>query len=316
VRSVRGLRTVVTQARYWPSLRQVARADVVHAFSASYWSFLLAPVPAMLAGRLTRRRVLLHYHSGEAGDHLERWGWLVHPWLRLAHEVIVPSEYLRAIFARHGVEASVIPNIVDLSEFPFRDRHPIGPKLLSVRTLEPPYGVRRVLEAFERVKRARPDATLTIAGDGSERPALMALARHMGGVEFVGAVAAADMPRLYAGADIFLNATHVDNQPVSILEAFASGLPVVTSDAGDIPQMVRDGETGCLVPGGAPDGLATRVLELIEKPDDARRLAHAARDDVRRFTWEAVRHAWSRIYAEPPSGDIRSLDESARREGV
>lgn len=296
VRGVRGLRTVVTQLRYWPSLRHVARADVVQAFSASYWSFLLAPVPAMIVGRLARRRVVLHYHSGEAADHLEGWGWLVHPWLRLAHEVIVPSEYLRDVFARHGVAASVIPNIVELSAFPFRDRHPIGPRLLSVRTLEPPYGVRRVLEAFEKVRREWPEATLTVAGEGSEREALARLGAQIGGVRFVGAIAAADMPRLYAEADIFINASQVDNQPVSILEAFASGLPVVSSDAGDIPRMVRDGETGCLVPGGTADGLARRVLDLLADPDVAQRLAHQARADVRQYTWPAVRAAWRRVY--------------------
>src|SRR5437870_8783482 len=109
------LRTAVNQARYLPSLLRLAEADVVHVFSASYWSFLLAPAPAMLVGRALGKRVVLHYHSGEAADHLAHWGALVHPWLRLADEIVVPSEYLRGVFEAHGYGVRVIPNIVDLS---------------------------------------------------------------------------------------------------------------------------------------------------------------------------------------------------------
>src|SRR6185295_18331682 len=117
LRSCPGLRTALNQALYVPSLRRLRRADVVHAFSASYFSFLLAPVPAMLLARALGKRVVLNYHSGEADDHLSRWGLLVHPWLRLAHEIVVPSEYLSEVFARHGYRTRVVPNIVDTWHF-------------------------------------------------------------------------------------------------------------------------------------------------------------------------------------------------------
>ena len=95
-------RTALNQSLYVPSLRRLRAADVVHVFSASYWSFLIAVAPALLAARRFGKRILLNYHSGEAEDHLARWGALVHPWLALAHEIVVPSEYLRAVFVRHG----------------------------------------------------------------------------------------------------------------------------------------------------------------------------------------------------------------------
>src|SRR6266436_2978630 len=113
-------RTVLNQLLYIPSLLRLRKADVVHVLSASYWSFLLAPVPAMAVARAFGKRVILNYHSGEADDHLARWGLLVHPWLRLAHEIVVPSEYLREVFARHGYRARVVPNVVDTSHFCYR----------------------------------------------------------------------------------------------------------------------------------------------------------------------------------------------------
>jgi len=90
-RKIPGLRTMVNQNIYVPSLIRLDAVDVVHVFSASYWSFLLAPVPAMLIGRVLNKRVVLHYHSGEADDHLARWGRLVHPFMRLADVIAVPS---------------------------------------------------------------------------------------------------------------------------------------------------------------------------------------------------------------------------------
>src|SRR5439155_8371361 len=124
LRAVRGLRTVINQCLYLPSLLRLASVDAVHVFSASYWSFLLAPVPAMIAGRAFGKRGILHYHSGRPDDHLARWGVLVHPWLRLAQHIVVPSEYLRGVFARYGYAAHVIPNVVDVTRFHYRERRP------------------------------------------------------------------------------------------------------------------------------------------------------------------------------------------------
>jgi glycosyltransferase involved in cell wall biosynthesis len=259
-RRYRGVRTVVNESMYAPSLYRLRNVDVVHVFSASYWSFVLAPLPAMMAARRFGKRVILHYHSGEADDHLTRWGTLVHPWLRLADEIVVPSEYLREVFARHGYAARVIRNVIDLARFQYRERDPVRPRLLSSRNLERHYGVDSVLRAFALLKTHYPSATLTVAGWGSQETALRELAVSLGidGITFAGRQEPAEMAALYDGADIFLNASTIDNQPVSILESFSSGLPVVSTPTGDIKNMVVTGETGVLVPAGDPTALATR----------------------------------------------------------
>jgi glycosyltransferase involved in cell wall biosynthesis len=296
------LRTLVNQALYLPSLLRLRHADIVHAFSASYVSFLLTAMPAMLTGRLMGRRVILHYHSGEAADHLARWGVFVHPWLRLADEIVVPSRYLASIFAAYGHTARVIPNIVSLTRFRYRDRSPLRPRLLSTRNLEPYYRVDVILEAFARLKERVPDATLTVAGYGSEEARLKKMAPR--GVRFVGRVEPPEMPALYEFADVFVNASVVDNQPVSILEAFAAGLPVVSTPTGDIAALVRHGQTGLLVPEDDPDTLADAVLELIERPCEALEIARAARREVSRFTWPAVRSQWLDVYS---SAEVRAF---------
>jgi L-malate glycosyltransferase len=300
VRRVPVLRTLVNQNIYVPSLIRLQAADIVHVFSASYWSFLLAPMPAMLIGRVLNKRVVLHYHSGEAADHLAQWGQLVHPFLRLADVIVVPSEYLRGTFARHGYTAHVIPNVVDLARFQYRERMPLRPRLLSTRNLEAYYRIDLVIEAFARFKAGEPDATLTIAGYGSEGARLRGLAAAIGGgaVRFVGKVDPAAMPRLLDDHDIFVNASTLDNQPVSILEACAAGIPVISSSAGDIPSMVRDGETALLVPAGDALALSDGIAAVWRDPDAARDRARRAHVEVAKYSWPAVRARWADIYGQ------------------
>ncbi|MGE5624339.1 MAG: glycosyltransferase family 4 protein [Bacillota bacterium] len=298
LRRVRYLRTFLNQLLYLPSLFALRRTDVVHVFSAAYWSFLLAPAPALLAARLFGKRVVLHYHSGEAEDHLGRWGLRVHPWLRLAHEIVVPSRYLKEVFARHGHRVKVVPNVVDVTRFVYRERRSLRPRLLSMRNLERPYRVETVIEAFALLKPSYPDATLAIAGYGSDEPRLRARVSELGldGVRFLGRVEPDAVPRLYADADIFLNAAIVDNQPVSLLEAFAAGVPVVTTGTGDIAAMACGGEAGLLVPADDPAAMARAVTSLLEQPSRARRIARRAKGELRRYTWSRLSAEWAAVY--------------------
>src|SRR4030095_13777207 len=101
----------------------------------------------------------------------------------------------------------------------------------------------------------------------------------------------------YSRASIWLNGSEIDNQPLSILEAFACGLPVVTTDAGGIPDMVTNERTALLVKQGDYEGLARAALRLVAEPDLAQRLIRHGRDECRRYTWEAVRTEWLELYS-------------------
>ena len=309
IRRVRGLRTCLNEPLYLAALTRLMSADVVHVFSASYWSFLLAPVPAMTVARAMNKRVVLHYHSGEADDHLANWGPLVHPWLGLAHEIVVPSEYLHEVFVQHGYATRVVPNVVDVSAFGYRERRPLRPRVLSTRNLEPYYRVDLVIEAFARFRAEVPDARLTIAGYGSEESRLRDQAGVLLGdaVRFVGKIPPWAIPRLYAAHDMYVNASVLDNQPVSILEAFAAGLPVVTSAIGDITAMARHGEMALLVPPSDSMALADAMTAIWRAPGEARRRAACARMHVANYTWPAVRKRWAAIYSGHADGDAISV---------
>jgi glycosyltransferase involved in cell wall biosynthesis len=296
---VKYVRTIVTSFVYLLSLLfRVPRMDVVHAFSASYWSFLLAPVPAMLMGRLFGKGVVLNYRSGEADDHLTRWRTAA-PLMRLAHLIVVPSGYLVDVFARHGLMATAVPNFVEIEHLPYRVRNSVRPLFLSNRNFEEHYNVSCVLRAFGRIQARTPQARLVVAGDGPLRGRLHAEARDLGlkNVKFCGAVAPDRMATLYDEADVYLNSPDIDNMPNSILEAAACGLPIVTSDAGGIPYIVRNGVTALLTPRNDDAALAAAAMRLLEEPGLGSRLAAAARAEVlERYVWPAVELGWMDTY--------------------
>ncbi len=296
---VKYVRTVVTTLMYlWLLVTKIPSADVIHVFAASYFSFLLAPTPAVLIARLFARPAILNYHSGECEDHLRRWSRTALPTIRLFDKIVVPSGYLVNVFARFGLHARVISNFVDTSCFVYRTRRPLRPVFLSNRNFEPHYNVAMTLRAFKIIQHHRPDARLIVAGDGKLRQDLEQLSGKLGlrNVQFLGRVEQAAMPELYNQADIYLNSPNVDNMPVSVLEAYSSGIPVVTTNAGGIPFIVQNGKTGLIVPRGDHATMAAAAIGLLEDDVLATQIVQAGHEQSSRYTWQAVRHQWLRLY--------------------
>jgi glycosyltransferase involved in cell wall biosynthesis len=308
---VKYVRTVATSIAYVESLlRRLPQYDVVHVFSASYWSFLLAPTPAILIGKWLGKRVVVNYRSGEAEDHLTRWPTAVST-LQRADAVATPSGYLVDVFARFGVRAESIANFVDPGAVRHRRRDVLRPVFLSNRNFQGLYNVPCVLRAFALIQARRPDARLIVVGNGPERERVHALARELAlrNVDFVGAVKPTEMGRYYDEADIYLNASDIDNMPNSIIESFASGLPVVTTRAGGIPYIVEHERNGLLVDCGDHAALAHAALRLLDDPALARRVIDEGLSDVQRlYTWEAVGDGWAALYRRLVGAEARTTE--------
>ncbi len=296
---IKYLRTIVTQLCYWPLLfRELRRADVVHAFSASYTSFLLAPLPAIIVARLLGKPVVLNYHSGEAPDHLRRSAAARFVMRHLVDANVVPSMFLRDVLLSFDIDAEVVHNTIDLRQFAYRSRNPLRPRLLCTRNFEPLYNVPCVLRAFATIQAQHPDATLTLVGSGSQDAALRAQASalKLDNVTFAGRVAPSEIQRCYADADIYIQAPSIDNMPLSILEAFASGMPVISTDVGGVPSILRHGIDGLLVADNDDAALAAQALRLLADPSFARGLAGSAHHTLAAYEWLIVREGWLRAY--------------------
>ncbi len=293
-------RTVATQLTYWPLLlKELRRADVVHVFSASYFSFLLAPLPAVVIAGLLGKPVVMNYRSGEGPDHLRRSA-IARAVLRNVDRNAVPSRFLQDVFAGFGIPAEVIPNIVDVERFRFRQRQPLRPRILSTRNFEALYNLPCTLRAFRLVQDRFPAAQLTLVGAGTEEAALRRLAAHLQlrNVTFAGRVPPDDIYRYYADADIYLQTPDIDNMPSSVLEAYASGCAVVSTNAGGVPAILTDGRHGLLVPRGDHVAAAAAITRLLGDHRLAEQLRLAALDACSTYQWSAVRELWIRLYQD------------------
>ena len=301
LQSIKYVRTFTTSILYILNLlREVRKFDVIHIFSASYLSFLIAPTPAIFVSKLYGKKIVLNYHSGEAEDHLRRWRRSAIPILKRCDTIAVPSDYLVRVFESFGLKATAIYNIIELDQFAFRERGPLRPVFLSNRNLEVHYGVDCVLRAFALIQKKMPEAALTVVGDGSQRQALENLKTELAlqQTSFTGRIAHEEIYQHYSDADVFLNASRIDNQPLSILEAFACGLPVVTTDAGGIPDVVTDGETGLMVQVDDCEALAQRAIKLLSDCNTATTIIQKARKESLKYTWEVVCGHWLKLYRE------------------
>ena len=293
------LRTAVTQLCYWPLLlRELRKADVVHAFSASYSSFFLAPLPAVIVARLLGKPIILNYHSGAAADHLRRSAVARFTMRKAVDANVVPSAFLRDVLLSFGIDSNVVHNTVDLRRFVYRLRDPLRPRLLCTRNFEPLYNIACVLRAFARIQAQHPDATLTLVGSGSQDAALrqQAMTLRLRNVTFTGRVPPSDIHRYYDEADIYLQAPSIDNMPLSVLEAFASGLPVISTNVGGVPSILRDGVDGFLVRDDDDEALAAAAVRLLSNPGLARDLATSAHRTLAAYEWPVVGEAWLRAY--------------------
>jgi glycosyltransferase involved in cell wall biosynthesis len=298
IAEVPGLRTIVREPLYLLYLwRGLMNADVAHVFSASYWSFLIAPTPAWLIARMRGAKTLIHYHSGEARDHLRKSG-AARIVLRKVDRVVVPSQYLVDVFGEFNLPAEAVPNVVDLSQIRYRKRQPFRPHLVCTRGFHPYYCVDVVVRAFASIVREFPEARLDLVGKGPSEEEIRSVVRELNvpGVHFRGVANRNEIGGVYDRADIFINASRLDNMPVSVMEAFAAGTPVATTSPECMPYLVEDGQTGLLSPVGDANALANNVIRLLQNQDLAEKIASNAYEKSKTFRWEHVRTAWLKVY--------------------
>jgi L-malate glycosyltransferase len=300
VRRVPFLRTVVRTPFYLASLwRKLAKCDVAHIFSASYSSFLIAPLPAWFIARMRGKKTLINYHSGEARNHL-KGSKIARAVLKRADRIVSPSGYLLDVFREFGIEAEAVPNIIDFSRFTYRERSPLRPHLVCTRGFHSYYAIDIVIKAFAQVKEQYPAAQLDLVGGGSLEGEMRRLVSdlHLAGANFCGVASREEIGRWYNNADIFINGSCLDNMPVSVLEAFASGTPVITTAPEGMRYLVEDGRTGLLSEVGDPGALAGNVFRVLRDPELAMRLSRNAFEQLPKYHWEQVRKQWLSIYRE------------------
>jgi glycosyltransferase involved in cell wall biosynthesis len=269
----------------------------------SGWAWHLFAAPAIWIATLRGVPVVVNYRGGEADAFLARSLWTVRATIARARLLIVPSEYLRDVFAKYGMRTRIVPNIVDVNRFarkPYRAPHKCA-HLIITRNLEAIYDIGVAIRAFAIIRQTYPDARLTIAGTGPERAGLEKLSVDLGvdqAIRFVGRLNREEIAELYRSADLMLNPSRIDNTPNSILEALATGVPVVTTNVGGIPYLVEDERTALLVNPADPVALAKASVRCLSDSGLARRLVANGQALVDQCIWPVVREALGEVYRD------------------
>ncbi len=303
VANLKGLRAVFRLIPYFFRLwNATGRANLVHVMANSGWSWHLFAAPAVWVASLRGVPVVVNYRGGEADRFLSKHASIVRATMRRASSLVLPSGFLLEVFACHGMRGRIVPNIVNVERFQPDAEHsldPSAPHLVVARNLEHIYGNDIALKAFAKVLEVIPGARLSIAGSGPELASLTALAEQLGvseRVSFTGRLDRDEMAALYRQADVMLNPTRVDNMPNSVLEAMASGLPVVATSVGGVPFIVEHERTALLVPADDEDALASETLRLLRDPELRARLSRAGVASAREYRWSDVRTKLADVY--------------------
>ncbi len=300
---IRGIRALFRLAYYIPAVWKLAgKVGVIHLMANSGWSWHLYAAPVLWLSRLRGTPVVVNYRGGLADQFLGKSGRSVKLSLRTATRLVVPSAFLAEVFQRRNYAVEIVPNVIDTRIFhpieqPARDTFTIA----VTRNLEPIYAIDQAILAFEVISKKVPEAHLLIAGSGYELKKLRQLVENLhldAAVTFLGKVDREPMAELLRRSDVVLNPTTADNMPNSVLEALASGVPVVTTSVGGIPYLVKHGETALLVPAGDYDAMASAVLALHSQPELRRQLADNGLAEAQRYVWENVREQWLSVYSE------------------
>ena len=274
------------------------RADHILIDVYSTQNFWYAVLIARLA-RFFSKKYIPILHGGDLKKRFKNSPKATNSLLEQAHYIISPSLYLKTEVENLGfARVKYIPNPLILEKYTFKVREEFQPKFLWVRAFDEIYNPMLALRTLQLLLKAYPSAELCMVGpakDGSLSAAKKYAKKHGLPVTFTGKLKKKEWIKLSADYDIFINSSDIDNTPVSVIEAMALGLPVVSTNVGGIPYLIEDGRTGLLVAPNDPDAMAAKVISLLENSAKAGSLATHGRQKIKEFDWELIKAEWNKV---------------------
>lgn len=238
-------------------------------------------------------------HGGKLPEKIDKFPYLTGLVFKNAYVNSVPSQFLfQKLKSKSWNNCIFIPNQIEIDNYSFQTRRNVHPKLLWVRSLTPIYNPKMAIEVLEQVIQSYPEAELCMIGPEkgmtiNELSTYAATKKVK--VTFTGKLSKPEWTKRAAHYDIFINTTHFDNTPVSVMEAMALGLPVVSTNVGGIPYLLQNNETALLVQDAAVDEMVQAIIKLIENPELASKLSQNGRALVEQFDWNGVKNQWKEI---------------------
>ena len=300
-------------------LRRYRRCDVavvdVYSGQALRWAEMAAATLNTL-----RVPIVLCLHGGNLPQLFEGDPARMARLLQRAARVTAPSAYLRDAALPARADIDLVPNGLGLARYPYRPRASAAPRLVWLRAFHEIYRPHLAVEALAQIVRSYPDAHLTMIGpdkDGTGAATReLAVSRGLANqVTFTGGIPKGDVGRYLSEADIFVNTTSIDNMPVSVIEAAACGLCIVSTNVGGIPHLLTHGDDALLVPPDDAGALASAIRSILDDPARAASLSAAARVTAEQFDWRPVVARWEHLLTEVVSSHRQHTTRVEGRHG-
>lgn len=260
---------------------------------------------AWICGWVCRRLGLKYIpilHGGDMPERLRRSPGLCNIFFGKSFANIVVSGYLQKHMQQKGYSCTLIPNSISSGDYTFRKRNELKPNLLWVRAFHKTYNPDMGIELVDKLVQQYPQVHLTMVGpevDGSMAvaktyTAQKGLDKH---ITFTGKLSKQEWTSLAQEADIFINTTNYDNLPVSVIEAMALGLPVVSTNVGGLPFLIKDSKTGFLVEPDDTPGMARAIKTLLNDSELAESMSVSARKHAEEFDWDFIKEKWHLLFS-------------------
>lgn len=261
---------------------------------AFWYAFLCSQL-----ARILKIKYIPILHGGNLPNRLEKNKKLCQMLFDRALMNVAPSYYLKTEFEKNGfTNVSHIPNTIELENYSFKERTSFSPQLLWVRAFASIYNPKMAIEVLALLQKKYPEATLTMVGpdkDGSLHTTKTYAAQKNVVVTFTGKLTKEQWWELAESHDVFINTTNFDNTPVSVLEAAALGLPIVSTNVGGIPYLLNNTENALLVPANDAKAMTEAIVSLCENSDLGKTLVVNGLQLVAAYDWEVVKKKWKKL---------------------
>lgn len=278
------------------SLRKSIDYVLIDTYSTSgFWfAFLVSQLC-----RLLKKKYIPILHGGNLPVRLQKNPKLSEMIFAHSYKNIAPSLFLQQAFEKAGYQNIVfLPNVLEIEKYSFKERKLLKPNILWVRAFSEIYNPKMAVAVFQKVKADYPEATLCMVGpnkDGSKED-VEHYAKTLGlEVRFTGRLEKEEWVRLSTDYDIFINTTHLDNTPVSVMEAMALGIPVVSTNVGGLPFLIANNEDGILVDDSNVQEMANAVRKLLSDEQLANKISLSGRRKAQTWDWMVVKHDWNAL---------------------
>ncbi len=215
---------------------------------------------------------------------------------------VSPSNYLKIAFEALNYKVQLIPNTLEISTYKFKERKEFKPNLLWVRAFDRTYNPMMAIKVLTKLKEKYPNAKLCMIGpkkDETLSETLKLIEKYSlnDSVEITGVLTKEEWHLKSEDYDVFINTTNFDNMPVSVIEAMALGLPVVSTNVGGLPYLIEHNDTGVLVDANNAQQMADSIIDFITSQKNASVITKRARLKVEKYDWNVVKKSWMDILA-------------------